>query len=171
MPPGYEEKDADGTPFVIRVDKPIYGIPQSGRRLQRKLLPWFVDVAGLRQLDDSDGCVLVYDSPDGSETFALGVYVDNLQIVHSAKLDEHGKALDSNSFYAKFMTLLERDWDVLDEGPMEDLLAIEVKRLPGGAIKLHLEKYIHKLVKRFLPDGPLSRVQENSAPYSENFDV
>ena len=43
---------------------------------------------GLRQLDDSDDCVFVYDDPDNLETFALGIYVDNMQIVHSAILNE-----------------------------------------------------------------------------------
>jgi len=61
---------------------------------------------GLRQLDDSDDCVFVYDDPDGKEIFAIGIYVDNLQIVHSAELDEDGIPLDSSSFYAKFLDRL-----------------------------------------------------------------
>ena len=118
MPPGYEECDKNGDPMICEVVKPIYGIPQSGRRLQRKVFPWMVDVAGLRQLEDSDGCVFVYDSPDGSETFAIGIYVDNLQIVHSAELDENGDPLDKDSYYHKFISLLRKDWEVIDEGPM-----------------------------------------------------
>jgi hypothetical protein len=45
-----------------------------------------------------------------------------MQIVHSAELDENGIAVDDNSFYAKFMRRLRDDWDVIDEGPMTDLL-------------------------------------------------
>ena len=80
---------------------------------------------GLRQLDDSDDCVFVYDDLDGSETFALGIYVNNMQIVHSAELDENGDAIDNNSFYSKFLTRLRADWDIVDEGPMTDLLGID----------------------------------------------
>ena len=49
---------------------------------------------GLRQLDDSDSCVFVYDDPSGKETFVVGIYVDNLQIVHSAELDANGDPVD-----------------------------------------------------------------------------
>ena len=73
----------------------------------------------------ADGCVFVYDDPSGTETFAVGIYVDNLQIVHSAQLNSDGDAIDPNSYYAKFMIQLRKDWDVVDEGPMEDLLGIE----------------------------------------------
>ena len=66
---------------------------------------------GLRQLDDSDDCVFVWDDPAGKETFAVGIYVDNMQIVHSAELNEDGEALDSNSFCAKFISRLRRDWE------------------------------------------------------------
>ena len=31
----------------------------------------------LRQLDDSDDCVFVYDDPSGNEIFSVGIYVDN----------------------------------------------------------------------------------------------
>ena len=60
----------------------------------------------------------------GNEIFSVGIYVDNMQIVHSAELDENGIAVDDNSFYAKFMSRLRDDWDVIDEGPMTDLLGI-----------------------------------------------
>ena len=53
----------------------------------------------------------------GNEIFSVGIYVDNMQIVHSAELDENGIAVDDNSFYAKFMSRLRDDWDVIDEGP------------------------------------------------------
>ena len=82
-PPGAPTHDSSGRPLVCVVEKPIYGIPQAGRRLQRKVFPWCTDIMGLRQLDDSDSCVFIYDDPSGTETFAVGIYVDNLQIVHS----------------------------------------------------------------------------------------
>ena len=62
------------------------------------------------------------DLDTGNEIFSVGIYVDNMQIVHSAELDENGIAVDDNSFYAKFMRRLRDDWDVIDEGPMTDLL-------------------------------------------------
>ena len=60
-----------------------------------------------------------------------------MQIVHSAELNEDGEALDNNSFYAKFISRLRQDWDVVDEGPMSDLLGIDCERASDGSIKLH----------------------------------
>ena len=37
LPKGYEEYDEAGVAKCARVDKPIYGIQQSGRRLQRRV--------------------------------------------------------------------------------------------------------------------------------------
>ena len=60
---------------------------------------------GLRQLDDSDDCVFVFDGPNNKEIFAIGIYVDNLHIVHSAEVGDDGNPVDSNSFYAKSLSI------------------------------------------------------------------
>ena len=82
MPSGHVKTDENGIPLVCCVKKPVYGIPQAGRRLQRGIFDWMLDKskANLRQLDDSDNTIFVYDDPDGLETFTVGVYVDNLQL-------------------------------------------------------------------------------------------
>lgn len=165
-PPGSEKTGPDGRPLICRVEKPIYGIPQAGRRLQRRIFPWCIDVMHLRQLDESDDCVFVYDDPERKETFAVGIYVDNLQIVHSAELDDDGEAIDPNSFYAKFVKQLRTDWDVIDEGPMTDLLGIEVEYHKDGAILLHQSKYINKMIERFYPNGIPTSASKCSLPFS-----
>ena len=48
------------------------------------------------------------------------------------------------------MSELVAAWDVVDEGPMDDLLGIEVQRNKDGTITLHQHSYISKLVRRFL---------------------
>ena len=121
LPPGYGETDERGRPRVVRVDKPIYGIQQAGRRLQRQLFTWLRD-KGFTQLDDSDPCIFVKETPDG-ERLLVGLYVDNLQIVHSAALDTSGRG-PKGCAYNAFMDILAKDWEVVDEGPMEDLLGI-----------------------------------------------
>jgi hypothetical protein len=166
MPPGHEETDPDGVPYVLRIEKPVYGIPQAGRRLQRMIFPWLESV-GLRQLSDSDGCVWVFDDPDGTETFVLGVYVDNLQIAHSAELDKEGTPLVASSFYAKFLSKLTAEWDVVDEGPMDDLLAIQLQINNDGSYTLHQQAYILKLLAKYMPDGPPAHIQRNTLPYSD----
>jgi len=167
-PPGAPTHDSSGRPLVCVVEKPIYGIPQAGRRLQRKVFPWCTDIMGLRQLDDSDSCVFIYDDPSGTETFAVGIYVDNLQIVHSAELDSKGEAIDQNSFYAKFMRQLRKDWDIIDEGPMEDLLGIECTSNPDGSITLHQTKYINSMINRFFTPDEREKFKKTSTPYTTN---
>jgi hypothetical protein len=105
-----EVSDDDSHPDDFQSDagmdaaKPIYGMPQAGRRLQRRVVPWLVDHMGLRRLSDFDENIYVYDDPANLESLFLGVYVDDLQIAHSATVDEHGDALDFSSFYHHFVT-------------------------------------------------------------------
>jgi len=98
--------------------------------------------------------VFVWDDPEGKEIFAVGIYVDNLQIVHSVELDADGMPLDKSSFYYKFISKLREEWDIVDEGPMQDLLGIECDYLPDGSINLHQTKFIRKSLGRFSPNGP-----------------
>jgi hypothetical protein len=165
LPTGYPEYDSDGTPRIARVVKPIYGIQQAGRRLQRMLFAWLLD-QGFAQLDDSDGCVFTRSHADG-EILTIGVYVDNLQIVHSARLNGKGRGPDGCAYNA-FMDRLAAEWDVVDEGPMEDLLGIEIEYLPSGSIKLHQTTYIRKLIERFCPDGYRTDAS-TKLPYSSTF--
>ena len=154
--------------MICCVQKPIYGVPQAGRRLQRCLFDWMLDKnkANLRQLDDSDNTIFVYDNPDDDETFAVGVYVDNLQIVHSAAIDANGEPTNKNSYLAKFLRILREDWEVVDEGPMDDLLGMEFEYFEDGSIKLHQKNYIKKLLSKFLPHGPPTRSKPDCLPYS-----
>ena len=195
MPPGYEQYDEAGRPFKLCIRKPIYGIPQAGRRFQRSIFPWLRDQC-MRQLDESDSSVWVYDpdctptnaeesatigpnetvtapvseppsvdppsdcqealtvssdSPavltalaayhtkrEGKERLVLGVYVDNLQIIHSASPN------DPKSKFATFLKDIQRDWDVEDEGDMVDLLGIQIRYNDDGSITLHQEKYVRQ---------------------------
>jgi ribosomal protein L18E len=166
LPPGYPELDSKGRPKLAKVMKPIYGIQQAGRRLQRMLFDWLKE-QGFESLDDSDPCIFKLTSKSG-EVLTIGVYVDNLQIVHSAALDANGRGPDGCAYNA-FMDKLASDWDVTDEGPMDDLLGIEIEYYDDGSIKLHQRKYVEKIVERFMPNGPLSKAQRNSLPYSDHF--
>ena len=165
MPDGYVEHDTKGRPYILRIEKPIYGIQQAGRRLQRAVVEWMTNM-GLRQLDDSDNCVWVYDDPKNSETFAVGIYVDNLQVVHSVELDGDGNPTQEGTFYGKFMAQLRTDWDIVDEGPMTDLLGIQVKYNENQSITLHQQKYIEAMLKRFYPKGLPSTVARSTLPYT-----
>ena len=40
LPPGVHSVGKDGKPRVCRVEKPVYGMAQAGRRWQRTIFPW-----------------------------------------------------------------------------------------------------------------------------------
>ena len=61
--------------------------------------------------------------------------------------------VDSSSFYHRFVTALRADWDVVDEGELEDLLSMQVRRNPDKSITVHMTKYIEKLLALYLPNG------------------
>jgi hypothetical protein len=74
----------DGKPRVYRVEKPIYGAAQSGRRWQRTLFPWLLDY-GFHQHED-DTCVFsIYDTVETprEEKLIIGCYVDDLFCAYS----------------------------------------------------------------------------------------
>ena len=56
LPTGYPEYDNKGRPKLAKVVKPIYGIQQAGRRLQRMLFEWLRE-QNFKPLDDSDSCI------------------------------------------------------------------------------------------------------------------
>ena len=126
----------------------------------------------LRQLDDSDDCVFVWDDPSGKEIFSVGIYVDNMQIVHSAELNESGDAIDADSYYARFMRQLRADWDIVDEGPMTDLLGIDCDKQPDGSILLHQSRYVQKMLSNYAPHwsitGTVNMPFTNKSPLTQN---
>ena len=60
--------------------------------------------------------------------------------------------------YARFTTKLASDWEVEDEGPLKDMLGVEVQRNKDGSITLHQRGYVRKVLR--CPQGP----KENSFP-------
>jgi len=161
-PPGHEHLtglDPNGKPRLCRVDKPIYGMAQAGRRWQRSLFPWLLEY-GFEQCH-SDPCVfrITRDvvTPKGSRTEQLivGVYVDDLFVLTSHS-DEH-------SVYRSFTSSLESRWNVENEGTVNDLLNVEVSRV-GNKVLLRQGSYIDKMRDMFLPDGVPSAFTSNMTP-------
>jgi hypothetical protein len=123
---------------------------QAGRRWQRTLFPYLLS-RGFKVLE-SDPCVFVrretVQTPSGprEETLIIGCYVDDLFTLYSHD-DEH-------SIYHSFTTTqLILDWKVEDEGPIADLLNIEIVQTADGKVKLTQAAYIAKLVATHAPGG------------------
>ena len=136
-PPGHKELDDTGVPYIFRVEKPVYGMAQAGRRWQRSLFPFFLE-QGFLQFG-SDPCLfrkcIARLHSTIIDTVILGVYVDDLCFVYSHD--------DVNSIYTEFTKKLVQRWEVEDEGPVTDLLNIQFDTTISGQIKLHHQLSLH----------------------------
>ena len=137
MPPGYETVGSDGRQKVCRIEKPVYGMAQAGRRWQCTIFPWLTSPkVGFTQCA-SDSCVFhqtrTVSTPSGPrvERSIIGCYVDDLFV-----LSTHD---DEYSLYHSFKTLLQGQWEVEDEGPVSDSLNIEITR-EGDYITLYAKR-------------------------------
>ena len=170
LPPGYEWRlndkgervpnvGADGLPRVFRVEKPVYGMAQSGRRWQRSLFPWLLEQGFTQSKEDS--CIFTImrsvDTPDGKrdEKLILGCYVDDLCAAYSHD-DEH-------SLYHHFTKSLTDRWEVEDEGEVSDLLNVEIERR-GNCVLMHQCSYIERLLTTHSPDGVPKEFQSTKTP-------
>eukprot|EP00965_Chrysotila_dentata_P250520 6209498-Pleurochrysis_carterae.AAC.1 len=117
---------------------------QAGRRWQRSLFPWLQEW-GFTQCV-SDPCVFTCTKTiDGAQqSIVIGCYVDDLFVLYS---DD-----SANSLYASFTTALSTRWNVEDEGPVSDLLNVDIT-MDADCVLLKQEKYIAQLVDTYLPEG------------------
>ena len=101
-------------------------------------------------------------TPSGprEETLIIGGYVDDLftLFLHD----------DKYSIYHSFTTRLAADWNVEDEGPISDLLNIEIEQTADGKVKLTQTSYIEKLMAIHSPPGaPLPSHHKIRTPCDE----
>eukprot|EP00965_Chrysotila_dentata_P253929 6211516-Pleurochrysis_carterae.AAC.1 len=117
-PPGYATLGPDGRPRVCRIEKPVYGMAQAGRRWQRSLFPWLLDFRFTQC--KSDACVFTKVARvDGVEQrLTIGCYVDDLFTLYTHD--------GPRSLYEDFVAALTSCWNVEDEGPVSDLLNVDI---------------------------------------------
>eukprot|EP00965_Chrysotila_dentata_P029581 983468-Pleurochrysis_carterae.AAC.2 len=88
------------------------------------------------------------------QRLTLGCYVDDLFTLYTHD--------GPHSLYAKFVGALTRHWNVEDEGPVSDLLNVDIS-VDDIHVMLKQERYIAHLVATYLPDGvPLSLQKSRS---------
>lgn len=130
-PPGFEE--IIGPNKVCRLQKSIYGLPQSGRnwfeRLRKELLN-----LGLKQLA-SDNCIFVYNK--GNTFICVSTYVDDLSVI-----DNNSKA--GNVFIEKLSKAFEFN-ETTNKGTF---LGMEIEQSEKEII-ISQEGYIKTLLKKY----------------------
>jgi hypothetical protein len=160
-PPGAEEFDDEGEPIIYRVNKPVYGMAQAGRRWQRSLFPFLLSL-GFSQFG-SDSCLFRREALiDGVlQPVFVGVYVDDLAVVYSHE--------GPGSLYSIFSEALIARWQVEDEGPISDLLNVEFDTSVPGSITIHQSAFISTLVDAHgTPSGARLDALDTVMPYTKD---
>eukprot|EP00965_Chrysotila_dentata_P155542 5139394-Pleurochrysis_carterae.AAC.1 len=88
----------------------------------------------------------------------LDCYVDDLFTLYSHD--------GSGSLYEDFTSALAARWNVEDEGPISDLLNVDIS-YNTDHVSLGQQKYIEHLVETYLPDGVPLSFHKTQAPASE----
>ena len=151
-PPGYERTDDDGEQMCCKIVKPVYGMAQAGRRWQRCLFPWLLEVG--MTASKHDPCLFHrerdYTDPSTGLTvldrLVVGVYVDDLACGY--------KFSGPGSLYDDFVHALSSRWKVEDEGELSDLLGVDFI-IADGTVTLAQTNYIRKMVSTYLNDAQL----------------
>eukprot|EP00965_Chrysotila_dentata_P237288 6201812-Pleurochrysis_carterae.AAC.3 len=74
-----------------------------------------------------------------------------------------------DSLYERFTTDLAARWNIEDEGPVSDLLNVDIS-MDADSVILKQEKYINQhLVETYLPDGVPLSFHKTQAPDAENW--
>eukprot|EP00966_Prymnesium_polylepis_P319324 7375804-Prymnesium_polylepis.1 len=110
-----------------------------------------VPVAGLQGVSQRP-------TPNGprEELIIIGVYVDDLFVLYSHD--------DSHSF----TEAMQAQWEVDDEGEVNDLLNVEISR-ENGFVVLWQQSYIEKVMGIFAADEPMKgRLTREQAPCDDN---
>eukprot|EP00965_Chrysotila_dentata_P086383 2850669-Pleurochrysis_carterae.AAC.1 len=150
-PPGYATIGADGRPRICRVQKPVHGMAQAGRRWQRTLFPW-LEEQGFQQ-SSTDTCTFSKTRDD--DKLVLGCYVDDLFILYFTDAD--------GSLYSEFSTALVDRWRVEDESEVSDLPNVDIT-VEGDDVVLRQSSYVQQLLSTHAPQGIPVSFQLNHAP-------
>eukprot|EP00965_Chrysotila_dentata_P107413 3549176-Pleurochrysis_carterae.AAC.1 len=93
------------------------------------------------------------------QRLTLGCYVDDLFMLYS-----HDGKGSLNDDFVRALTLR---WNVEDEGPVSDLLNVDIS-VDESCVVLKQEKYISHLVATYLPDGVPLTFSKSRTPASES---
>lgn len=121
--------------MICKLNKPLYGLKQSGREWYRKLDNFLLNHEGRRT--EADPCVYTFN--ENESQVILMIYVDDL-IIASRKYNE----------IVKIKKILQRTFKMVDLGPINHILDMDIKR-DGitGKLRLSQEKYVQDLIDKF----------------------
>lgn len=135
QPPGYETKDKDGGPLVMRLEKSLYGLAQSPGNWFHTIDP-VLKIIGFVPLK-SDTCVYIYKH--NGVTIILTLYVDDLLVIGG-----------NIEVIEKIKTQLMDRFKMTDMGDVSRVLGLQVTRNRAEkTLTIDQEEYTKSALERF----------------------
>ena len=132
-----------GSSQGLKLLKALYGTKQAGRLWQQTLAKW-LEQNGFTRLH-TDPCVFVKNV--GNHKIILGVYVDDILVLHDPKSGLF------DAFLRDFLQCNGGRFDGKHIGALEWFLGIKVDRHANGDYSINQSKYIKDLLDRFIPNS------------------
>mgnify|MGYP001214489554 CR=1 FL=1 len=134
QPKGYIKYDGD-EPLLCKLLRAIYGLKQSGRVWEHRLVKKLLEMAFIRC--DIDPCLFTKD--DKGEQIILAIFVDDIII-----------ASTSDSLRADTIKELQTDFQLTDQGVLSWILGVRVTQAPS-LVTLDQELYIGDMISALGP--------------------
>ena len=123
--------------LYLRLLKGLYGLKQAARLWMYKLHAWLLKLGFTQSYQDP--CIYIRINTETGETFVIGVFVDDLQLLHS-------KGADVDTFLEDLKTKFK----MTDEGEINSYLGITIKRdRRKKIVSLSQNYYIASMLEKF----------------------
>ena len=157
LPEGYGQTGADGKPRVALLERPLYGLPFSGKALYCSLSDWLQRIGFSQSL--TDPCLFIYRK--GGDEMVAGVTVDDILFAGS-----------SDNINAAFITALKRKFEITHNDNVTHHLGFDIiDRVHGDTrtIEIDISQQIDDLVHECgLDDAPgAANPHGSDAKYAE----
>ena len=136
QPQGFRILNSDGKPLVLKLNRSLYGLKQSGRMWNSLLHSFLVGESFVRS--DADNCV--YTKHTESSKLIIIVWVDDI-IIASSDSDDMDRIKQS----------LSRRFRMKDFGCIKSFLGIDFEFV-GQDVKMNQKKYTETILQRFKMD-------------------
>ena len=129
------ERRKAGKKLYVKLEKSVYGLRQAAGDWSKTLNTKLMKFDPRLQRSKSDACLYF-------------IFTEDLKFLISVHVDDFAIASSSVSFYEKFKSFLQQDFQIKDLGKLNFILNMEIKRTPTS-ITISQERMINDLAEKY----------------------
>ena len=129
------ERRKAGKKLYVKLEKSVYGLRQAAGDWSKTLNTKLMKFDPRLQRSKSDVCLYF-------------IFTEDLKFLVSVHVDDFAIASSSVSFYEKFKSFLQQDFQIKDLGKLSFILNMEIKRTPTS-ITISQERMINDLAEKY----------------------